>query len=417
MSESLAPDSFQLYLSEMGEVALLSREEELSLARDIEACRRELRRIVLASPIAARQVRHWAELVAAGEMEVKELLPRGRVSAARLATARRRLIGLAASAARLEKAKAPEASLERLRREFGERLDAFGLHEEKLRRLGNRIRDQAARLREGRPTDPLSASPEALLSLDREVAGLEGRLLESTLKLLRANLRLVVSIARNYSVENMELADLVQEGALGLMRAIEKFKYSKGCKFSTYATWWVRQSIHRAIGDRERSVRIPAHIHEGIARLRQAEKAFVQEHGRQPDTQDLARLLRMSARKVKRIQLAMQESVSLESPVGEDGGESLEDFIEDKEAPAPQAHFEGQMRRAEVRRWLSTLDERESRVLELRFGIGSDSPKTLDQIGQEFNVTRERARQIQLQALRKLRTSSRFELMRDYAVD
>src|SRR6185436_8800433 len=201
------------------------------------------------------------------------------------------------------------------------------------------------------------------------------------------------------------------------MRAIDKFRYAKGCKFSTYATWWVRQSIHRAIGDRERSVRIPAHIQEGIARYRQAEKAFIQENGRTPDTTELAKRLRMPERKVKRLAMAMQEPVSLEIPVGGEGGESLEDFIEDKGAPAPREHIEGEFRRDEVRRWLNVLDEREARVIELRFGIGHESPRTLDQIGQEFHVTRERARQIQLQALRKLRNSHQFNMMRDYFVE
>ena len=434
MSETLAPDSFQLYLSEMGEVPLLTRQEELDLARSIEKNRNELRQIVHASPVTIRQVRHWGELIASDEMDVKELLPRGRASAARLAAAKRKIRSLARLAvraesilsrlyARVEREKDEdrrsklEHEIEATCARVGRKLETFKLHEDKLKRLANRIRHLAARAREGRKADLLPMPADRLLELDLRVADLEGKILDSKLKLLRANLRLVVSIARNYTVENMELSDLVQEGALGLMRAIEKFRYSKGCKFSTYATWWVRQSIHRAIGDRERSVRIPAHIQEGIARYRQAEKLFTQENGRAPDTTELGKILRMPERKVKRLMMAMQEPVSLEVPVGEEGGESLEDFIEDKTAPAPSEHIEGEFRRDEVRRWLDVLDEREARVIEMRFGIGHDEPRTLDQIGQEFHVTRERARQIQLQALRKLRGSPQFQMMRDYFVE
>lgn len=434
MSETLSPDSFQLYLSEMGEVPLLTRQEELELARSIEKNRHELRRVVQASPVAIHQIRLWGELVASGEMEVKELLPRGRVSSGDLTVAKRKIKALARLAVRAEKVLAKLfARVERERDEerrsrieneiestcarMGKKIEAFKMHEDKLKRMANRIRHLAERARDAKSNDPLPMPIDRLLELDRTVVDLEGKVLECKLKLLRANLRLVVSIARNYTVENMELSDLVQEGALGLMRAIEKFRYSKGCKFSTYATWWVRQSIHRAIGDRERSVRIPAHIQEGISRYRQAEKAFVQENGRAPDTTELAKILRMPERKVKRLMMAMQEPVSLEVPVGEEGGESLEDFIEDKAAPAPSEHIEGEFRRDEVRRWLNVLDEREAKVLELRFGIGYESPRTLDQIGQEFHVTRERARQIQLQALRKLRNSSQFRMMQDYFVE
>ena len=434
MSETLATDSFQLYLSEMGEVPLLKRQEELELARSIEKNRDELRRVVHASPVAIHQVSNWGELIASGEMDVKELLPRGRASAAELAAAKRRLRALARLAGRAESVLARlyprverekdedrrrklEHEIEATCERVGRKIEDFKFHEEKLKRLANRIRYLASRARDERNGEALPMPAPRLLELDRLVADLEGRILDCKLKLLRANLRLVVSIARNYSVENLELSDLVQEGALGLMRAIDKFRYTKGCKFSTYATWWVRQSIHRAIGDRERSVRIPAHIQEGIARYRQAEKAFIQENGRTPDTTELAKRLRMPERKVKRLAMAMQEPVSLEIPVGDEGGESLEDFIEDKAAPAPSEHIEGEFRRDEVRRWLNVLDEREARVIELRFGIGHESPRTLDQIGQEFHVTRERARQIQLQALRKLRNSHQFNMMRDYFVE
>ena len=407
MNELLSADSFKLYLTEMGRTPLLTRDEELELSRAIVAARGELRRLVLCSPYALRQVRHWAELMEMGEMDAKELLPRGVPTPGQLASMRRKIKALAAE---IGAAAHPTASPAAARA-----ILALDLHEDKFRRLTNRLRDQARRVRAGTPADPLPMARKDLLELDERVADLEATLSDATVRLLRANLRLVVSIAKGYSVESMDLSDLVQEGGLGLIRAVEKFKPSRGCRFSTYATFWIRQSINRAIADRGRTVRVPVNIQEEIAKCRRIGKVYFQAHGRQPGIQEYAKLMHCSAKKVKELLLSMQESVSLGQPAAEDSDASLGDMLEDHAAPAPQEQAQATLRRDEVWRWLGTLEKREAEILTMRFGLDGHSPRSLDEIGEAVHVTRERVRQIQVQALQKLRACPGVERMRDYA--
>lgn len=282
--------------------------------------------------------------------------------------------------------------------------------EEEEASAGARINDPVRMyLKEIGRTPLLSAEEEVELALRIEQGDQEAKQ-----RLAEANLRLVVSIAKRYVGRGMHLLDLIQEGNMGLMKAVEKFDYQKGFKFSTYATWWIRQAITRAIADQARTIRIPVHMVETINKLIRIQRQLLQDLGREPAPEEIGAEMELTPEKVREILKIAQEPVSLETPIGEEDDSHLGDFIEDYEATSPADHAAYELLKEQLESVLDTLTDREENVLRLRFGLDDGRTRTLEEVGKVFGVTRERIRQIEAKALRKLRHPSRSKQLRDF---
>ncbi len=413
-------DPVRIYMREMGAVPLLKREEEIVYAKRIEEGRAELRRLTLTSPFAVIEILRVVERVKSGRSSLRDLIEEaediGQFDETYGQEALQRLERL--------KRRKPESAYKLLKdinlsntliRRIVKRIVRLEHSVEREERKRGAKKAERARLRIKRILKRLEFKRPELKELARTVKVHDFNMWEAKQRLIEANLRLVVSIAKRYVNLGLKFSDLIQEGNIGLMKAVDKFDYKKGYKFSTYATWWIRQAITRSIADHGRTIRIPVHMIETINRLLQTSRQLLKELGREPYPEEIADRMDIPIAKVRRILRLMKQTLSLETPIGDDEESSLGDFIEDEKSPSPaDAAIEKDLS-DQTNLVLDTLTPREEKVLRMRFGIGERQDYTLEEVGKVLGVTRERVRQIEAKAIRRLRHPTRAKLLKGFS--